>query len=429
MVFCLGAQYLWLSEPSVGFGGIIMFLRHIRVDCIALFAVGLLAAGCSNPGLKLQEEGSEVWAGREASGESVGRLSANEAYRVTLQDITPALVRGMRSEARSDEVPSVPRGPGDGAGPSEYRIGPGDVINVVVWNHPELTSPMGPGISQSPEDAGRLVRADGTVFYPFVGVTKVAGMTVEEVRAQFEAKLKKVLTDPQVDVRVVAYRSQRIVVTSDLGTSCIVPVTDKPVTVLDALGQCSVTNPTGAAQGAVYYTTAILTRGERSQTLDLAALYRGGGTEAGTLVLKDGDRLHFVDNRAQRVFMLGEVKDQVALTMPVKGMSLADALADAGGLKLDTANAGRIYVIRGFVDEVQNPDGSLHTRLEPVIYQLNARSVDALLLADQFPLKPRDVVFVSSATLVNWNRALAQIIPSLNAIFQTAVIIDRVDNN
>jgi polysaccharide biosynthesis/export protein len=404
-----------------------MFLRHIRADRIALFVAGLLlTTGCSNPGLKLQEEGSEVWAGREASGESAGRLSANESYRVTLQDITPALVRGLRhgNGAASGAGAVPPASPA-----SEYRIGPGDVINVVVWNHPELTSPAGAGGAQSPEQAGRLVRSDGTVFYPFVGVTKVAGLTVEEVRSQFEQTLKKVLTDPQVDVRVVAYRSQRIVVTSDLGTSCIVPVTDKPVTVLDALGQCSVTNPTGAAQGAVYYTTAILTRGERSQTLDLAALYRGGGTEAGTLVLKDGDRLHFVDNRAQRVFMLGEVKDQVALTMPVKGMSLADAIADAGGLNLGTANAGRIYVIRGFVDEVQNPDGSLHTRMEPVIYQLNAQSVDALLLADQFPLKPRDVVFVSSATLVNWNRALAQIIPSLNAIFQTAVIIDRVDNN
>jgi polysaccharide biosynthesis/export protein len=403
-----------------------MFLHHVRVDLAALCAAGLLlVAGCSNPGLKLQEEGSEVWTGREAGGESSGRLSANEAYRVTLQDITPALVRGMRSGNGAASGPGAvpPASPA-----SEYRIGPGDVINVVVWNHPELTSPTGPGTSQTAEQAGRLVRSDGTVFYPFVGVSKVAGLTVEEVRTQFEGTLRKVLTDPQVDVRVVAYRSQRIVVTSDLGTSCIVPVTDKPVTVLDALGQCSVTNPTGAAQGAVYYTTAILTRGERSQILDLAALYRGGGTEAGTLMLKDGDRLHFVDNRAQRVFMLGEVKDQVALTMPVKGMSLADAIADAGGLSLATANAGRIYVIRGFVDEVQNPDGSLHTRMEPVVYQLNARSVDALLLADQFPLKPRDVVFVSSATLVNWNRALAQIIPSLNAIFQTAVIIDRVDN-
>ncbi|HXG28749.1 MAG TPA: polysaccharide biosynthesis/export family protein, partial [Nevskiales bacterium] len=298
----------------------------------ALVLLGML--GCSNPGLKLQEEGSEVWAGRPASGDaSAGRLSENGDYRVTLQDITPALVRGMRSGARLDEAP-VPRAPGEGTGPSEYRIGPGDVISVIVWNHPELTSPMGPGVNQSPEDAGRLVRADGTVFYPFVGVTKVAGMTVEEVRTQFEATLKKVLADPQVDVRVVAYRSQRIVVTSDLGTSCIVPVTDKPVTVLDALGQCAVASPQGTAQGEYYYTTAILTRGNRSTTLNLAALYRGGGTEAGALVLRDGDRLHFVDNRANRVFMLGEVKQQRAVTMPVKGLSLADAIADAGGLNL-----------------------------------------------------------------------------------------------
>jgi polysaccharide export outer membrane protein len=357
-------------------------------------------------------------------------LSENGSYKVTTQDITPALVRGMRlgvaQGAGQEAAPSS--GAGGIPAPAEYRIGPGDVINVVVWNHPELTTPMGPGVSQSPEQTGRLVRADGTVFYPFVGVSRVAGLTVEEVRKQFEQALTRVLTDPQVDVRVVAYRSQRIVVTSDLGTSCLVPVTDKPVTVLDALGECSVAGSAGTAQGSLYYTTAILTRDDRSRVIDLAALYRGGGSEAGTLVLKDGDRLHFVDNRANRVFMIGEIKEQLALTMPVKGMSLADALADAGGLSLETANAGRIYVIRGFVDETQDAEGALQTRMEPVIYQLNAQSVDALLLADQFPLRSRDVVFVSSATLVNWNRALAQIVPSLNTIFQTSVIYDRAND-
>jgi polysaccharide export outer membrane protein len=408
-----------------------MYSINSRVRVAFGPAVAVLLAylsGCANPGLKLQEEGSEVWAGREVSGDAAGgRLSANESYRVTLQDITPALVRGMRLGATSDAVDErVPAG-GVGATPTprEYRIGPGDVLTVVVWNHPELTSPMGAGVSQSPELSGRLVRADGTVFYPFVGVAKVAGLTTEEVRDQFQQALSRVLTDPQVDVRVVAYRSQRIVVTSDLGTSCIVPVTDKPVTVLDALGECAVASAGGTAQGSFYYTTAILTHKDRSRVIDLAALYRGGGSEAGTLVLQDGDRLHFVDNRANRVFMIGEVAEQTALTMPVKGMSLADAIADAGGLSLETANAGRIYVIRGFVDETQPAEGALQTGMEPVIYQLNASSVDALLLADQFPLKSRDVVFASSATLVNWNRALAQIVPSLNTIFQTSVIYDR----
>lgn len=404
---------------------------YLRRSGLLLFSANFFLLGCTNPGLKLDQQGSEIWA-RPATEVETGdnRLSENPAYRVTLQQITPALVRGMRTSADRDWRIELKSAKTSGIPlPSEYRLGPGDVINVVVWNHPELTSPAGPATAQSAEEAGRLVRADGTVFYPFVGVTKVAGLTAEEVRTQFQTALTKVLTDPQVDVRVVSYRSQRVVVTSDLGTSCIVPITDKPVTVLDALGQCVVATPAGTEQGAFYYTTAILTRGNDSQVVDLAALYRGGSSEAGVLALKDGDRLHFVDNRANRVFMLGEIKEQVAVTMPVKGLSLADAIADAGGLNLDTVNAGRIYVIRGFVDDMQNADGKLQTHLEPVIYQLNAKSIDALLLADQFPLRPRDVVFVSSATLVNWNRALAQIIPSLNTIFQTAIILDSTSDN
>jgi polysaccharide export outer membrane protein len=388
-------------------------------------AVALLAllAACTNPGLRVKEGGSAVWTtGTDVSPETSGRVGENPDYRVVVETITPALVRGMRATAAETPAPAParlqpPR--------TEYRIGPGDIISVVVWGHPELTSPSGPGINQSAEDAGRLVRADGTVFYPFVGVTKVQGMTVEEVRAKFQDALKRVLTDPQVDVRVVAYRSQRVVVTSDLGNSCLVPVTDKPLTVLDVLGQCAVSSNAAGQQSTLYYTSAILTRAGSSHSIDLTTLYRGGTSEAGSIPLQDGDRLHFVDNRANRVFMVGEIDKQLALTLPVKGYSLADAIAEAGGLRLDTANAGRIYVIRGFVGEGADAAGNLKTRLEPVIYQLDASSVDALLLADQFRLQPRDVVFASSATLVNWNRALAQIVPSLNTLFQTKIIFDR----
>jgi polysaccharide export outer membrane protein len=48
-----------------------------------------------------------------------------------------------------------------------------------------------------------------------------------------------------------------------------------------------------------------------------------------------------------------------------------------------------------------------------------------LLLATQFPLQPQDVVFVSSTNLVRWNRVMSQILPTIQGLWQTDVLINR----
>jgi polysaccharide export outer membrane protein len=53
------------------------------------------------------------------------------------------------------------------------------------------------------------------------------------------------------------------------------------------------------------------------------------------------------------------------------------------------------------------------------IYHLNASSPDALLLADQFDLRRRDVVFVDSVGVVRWNRIVSNILPTADFLRQT----------
>ena len=82
---------------------------------------------------------------------------------------------------------------------------------------------------------------------------------------------------------------------------------------------------------------------------------------------------------------------------------LEHALSEAGGANLNTSNPRQIYVIRN------QPQGGY------TIFHLDAASATALAMADGFPLKPKDVVFVDPVPLVLWNRVVNLIIPSSTA--------------
>jgi polysaccharide biosynthesis/export protein len=291
-----------------------------------------------------------------------------------------------------------------------YRIGPGDVINVVVFGHPELSNPMGQ--TQNIEGQARLVREDGTIFFPFLGVVPVAGRTVEEVRDNVATDLARYVTNPQVDVRVVNYRSQQIYITGEVREPGAMPLTDQPLTVLDAI------NLAGGFSERANRRHAVITRGDQVMTLDILELYASG---RGDLLLEDRDVLFVPDNQSNRVFMMGETVRQQAVPLHDGRLTLAEALTTVGGINLSVADTRNIYVLRG--REVFDTDGSLRG-IRPEVYHLDAHSGTALILAEAFELEPRDIVYVSSTGVVRFNRVMLQILPSISTIWQADRIIN-----
>ena len=288
-----------------------------------------------------------------------------------------------------------------------YRVGVGDVLNITVWDHPELTIPAGQ--FRSAGETGNVVHPDGTIFYPYVGKVPVVGKHVTDIRDLISKDLGRFIEAPQIDVSVAAYRSQRVFVSGAVMQPSTVPITNVPLTLLDAVNACG-----GMAADADWRSVVLTSKnqqGTSKEVLDLYALYQQGDMSQNRL-LRANDIIHIPRNDGLKVFVMGDVIKAETQRMDRSGLTLAEALNNVGGVNEATANASGIFVLR-----------ASHTQDKLVdIFQLDASLGSMLILSTQFQLQPMDIVYVTSAPVARWNKVIEQLLPSFTSLYQ----LDRV---
>lgn len=362
-----------------------------RTLILSLIACAVLSGCMTAPGSRLLTHNKQIV--------KVGKEHCfNVSCRVKIYPITPTLVNKLRKQK---PAPRTNKQLANELKHYQYRIGVGDVLNVTVWDHPELTIPAGPNRSSS--ESGNWVQEDGTIFYPYIGHVYVVGKTIPQVRAILAERLAKYIEKPQVSVAIADFRSQRAYVTGEVKQPGYQPITNIPLTVLDAVNQA------GGLSPDVDWRHATLTHNGRKRMLSLYALMQYGDLSQNAL-LEQGDILHVPRDDNRKVYVMGEISKPQLLKIDRSGMNLSEALARVGGINQTQADASGIFVIRprhkGFSDDT----GPIAN-----IYQLNIKDASALILGTEFSVHPNDVIYVTAAPIALWNRVIQGILPSLGA--------------
>jgi len=281
----------------------------------------------------------------------------------------------------------------------EYKLGVGDVLTIGVWDHPELTIPA--AVQRTAEFDGFRVQADGTITYAYAPNIPAAGKTVAEVREELVKRLSRVIEDPQIDVKVVGFRSQKAYVTGEVNKPGVYAVTETPLTLIDALNQA------GGLNDRADWKTVTFTRGNETEVIRLDDFYSKGDISQNRL-LQHGDVVHVSRNDQRNVYVLGDVKRAGTVEVNRYGLNLAEALSEVGGIDERSADANGIFVLR---KRDLEKDGVIAD-----VYQLHAKNVAALVLAEQFELDPQDIVYVTSAPLARWNKVISLLLPALTTV-------------
>ena len=285
--------------------------------------------------------------------------------------------------------------------PTQYVIDPGDILAIVVWDHPELggavmvMSPSGisgvdPVATTSPAP-GFVVDHNGMVQFPYAGALKLGGLTEEQARALLASRLARYINQPKLTLRVQAYRSKRIYIDGEVKVPGLQAINDIPMTLVEALNRAGGLLPTGDQSRIV------INRAGTAYQIDLLQLMQKGINPAGIL-LADGDVVRILSRDESKVFVSGEVITPRALTMHNGRLTLNEAIGESGGVNPVTGDGRQVYVIR-------------KSATESIIYHLDAGSKAGLAMAEGFELNPKDIVYVAASPLANWNRAISLLFP------------------
>lgn len=381
-----------------------------RLSQFLIFAgtLPLLVSGCSSVSSMMPASGpsrSQIVAENENPKSDIRVISIDE---VTLRRLQEARKRADFSSQFPEMVGSA------------YLVGPGDVLSINIWEAPPATLfTSGDTALMAASSASarmvtlpnQMVSAAGTIDVPFAGRIEVAKLSPQAIQHIIESRLSKLAHDPQVLVQVTGNATSTVTVVGDVGQSLRMPLTAKGEHLLDALAAA------GGVRQSVEKETIQLSR--KGQVVSMP-LERVITDPAQNVPLMPGDVVT-VQSLPLKMSILGAVSTNQELNFESQGISLAQALARAGGLQDQRADVRGVFVFRFEDPAVLNNNASGKPMASgekkiPVVFDLNMQNPASLLLAQNFMMQNKDIVYVSNAPAAELQKFLSLLTSSIYSI-------------
>lgn len=284
-------------------------------------------------------------------------------------------------------------------------IGKGDILEISLWEAPPAvlfgSAPTGllantAVASQTLSQPGQVVDENGRVTVAFAGSIPAAGRTPAQIEREIVSRLARKAHQPQAAVRIVRNRATNVTVVGDVATSGPVPLSPKGERLLDVLASA------GGVKNAVSKTVVQISRGDRVASMPLQTII---GDPRQNVVVQPNDVVTaFYQPYSFTAF--GATGNSNELPFEATGITLAQALGRVGGLRDDRANVRGIFLFRLEDPAALGPKMPANARLTPdgklpVIYRLDLKDPASFFVAQSFPVRNRDVLYVSNAPLAD----------------------------
>jgi polysaccharide biosynthesis/export protein len=340
--------------------------------------------------------------------------SASADSPISVIDLTTTVARRVLDRTR--QHPGFSAVFGD-APPSALTLGPGDVLEISVWEAPpaalfgtSIIEPRGLNASSSrvavlPEQA---ITAGGMINMPFAGMVQAGGRSLSEVESEIARRLRGKANDPQVIVRLLRNVSSMVTVVGEVQNSTRLPLSARGERLLDALAASGgVRQPLGkvTVQVTRQSVDASNRRVARSAALPLEAII---ADPAQNITLQPGDIVSVV-HLPNSFTVLGAATKNEEINFEAQGITLAQALARSGGLRDERANARGVFIFRfedpAVLDDVKPARTTLDGRVA-VVYRVDLKDPGTFFVAQDFPVRNKDVLFVSNAPAADLQKFL-----------------------
>lgn len=302
-------------------------------------------------------------------------------------------------------APPAPFRPDYTPPPSTELVGPGDVLNVAIFETGVAlfgrTAAIGTEGSSNFDAASRAERFpplrvsdQGTITIPYVGQVNVAGRTTREIELQLRQALRGKSQNPQVLVSIAEGLTNSVIIGGDVARPgrLVLPTNREKLSEVIALA--------GGNKGEIRDLVVRVSRNEEVQEWRLSDVLDNPAID---LRIFPADRITLI--RQPRSFtVLGAPGQTSQFAFPSAKTSLIEAIAMAGGANPNAGNARAIFVFRIDRDETGKE--------VPIVYHFNMMQASSYILAQKFDMKDKDVVYVGNA-LANQPSKLIQVLSQL----------------